>query len=355
MRRTALVVGIALAGVVAATAALVALVLNDDPEAAPRPRSPTAAEFEWWMLRFTTGDVVERCRVVRRFSASGLSRDENEQIVLRAARDREDGVRYYLVVECADHPEWITEGTIRSFVALAEDKDEIISFRASCALRKACARNDVALATMRETARTGSPRSRSSALYALAESGRATDDDVAAIVAALNDADDSVVYAAISCVGRLGPRAKSSVSRLMQLLVRGSDAGLAAESLSIVAPDCARDQALVAGVVEGLSSRDGFARCVCCRLLRRVEGLGADVLSRLDAVASDDPSDATRVAAIVTLAILRHDATQATTRLEAIRVRRGRWLAIYVDEEVRWTGEKDVVALALERRFWRDD
>jgi hypothetical protein len=360
------------AAVVAVAASIAVSVLRGESsthvEVAPRAVEPSASMplefdawssapadfgFEQWMSRLEAGTDLERCRVVRRFAATRMTPEQTAAIVVRAAHDRADGVRYYLAIESKSHQEWITPQSAAAFEALVSDPEELIVQHAAQSLRSAAARgNDVALELLRRLARSDAPTLRDISIYGLAGSGRVTEDDVATIVAALDDSNDGVRYAATASIGRLGPRAKSSAKRLAAMLAHDRNGWAAGEALAKVAPDFAHDAALVAGVVAGLSAADSGARRQCCRLLRRVEAPTDEAMQKLDELAASDPSLPTQVAAIVTLAIVRHDAKDAAARFAEIRTKIGRWLAIYVDEEIRWTGETDVVAQQLEREFW---
>jgi hypothetical protein len=309
--------------------------------------------FEDWMSRLEVGSVLERCRVVRRFSSSPMTTEQTAAIVVRAAHDKADGVRYYLAVESAEHSEWIMKATASSFAALARDPDEIIAGRTVSALRiGARDGNETALDVLRGFVRDGPIPLKSSALVSLAVSGHATADDVASIVASLHAVDVWTRGAAARAAELLGPRASSCARRLAEMLAHDDCAFASAEALAKVRPDYGGDGGLVACVVSGLDGRYPLARRSCCRMLRHAAPPAVAAIPRLDQIAADDSSAETQVSAIVTLAILGRDAKSASEQLRSIRSRIGRWLAIYVDEEIRWTGETDVVARELEREFW---
>jgi len=349
MRKAVVGLALAVSSVVVVAAAIATIAMWD--ESGPSPDAPPGDDVvEQWMDRLRTGDVVGRCRAVRGLAASDVNCERSSAFLVRAAADPADGVRFYLVVGSEDRPDWIVEATRASFAALARDRDEVISRRATQSLRSAAKRgNDVALSLLRDLAQR---TRRNIALLAIAESGRATADDVATIVAALNDEDDLARSAAARAVGVLGTRAGSCAGRLADMISSGPAALSAGESLSKVAPDYGHDRKIVVAITSGIAAQNDVVRKMCCRLLRRADTPNDGATSRLDAVATSDPSTEVRVAAIVTLAILRRDATNAAERLEAIRTREGRRLAIYVDDEIRWTGETDPTALELERRFW---
>jgi len=367
MRKAIVGLALAVSSVVVVAAAIAAIATWD--EGGPTTDEPHSAEstldvdvwpspdakfgFDEWMARLERGNLVSRCRVIRRFSASPLTPEQTTAIVVRAANDRADGVRYYLAVESADHPAWFTDATLPSFTALVRDPDAVIAMRARAGLWNAAkSGNQAAVAMLRELSRDGPAKLRGDAFVALARSGHATADDVETIIASLDAADEWTRSAAVRAAGLLGPRASSCARRLAEMLVHDDCAVCASDSLPQVAPQYGRDHELVAGVIGGLDSRDAWARRHCCRMLRHTAMSVVVALRRLDDIAAADPDVGAQVAAIVTLAILRHDAKGAAEKLEVLRPRLGRWLAIHVDEEVRWTGETDPRALELERRFW---